>query len=171
MKFIPNIFVSISLIITSSVIILYSGPVFSEQTCKFATPAWKKMEIKRISIEKGNGEVVKLRSRIADETDERSAGYQYICPEIIKISSILFVYSQPVDFQYHMFNVYDSLDIGFFSEIGDLISVQRMEPQVESDPNAKYYSSSKPYQYALEVRPGFFEEHGIEAGNAKLAPM
>ena len=171
MKFILNIFVSISLIITSLVIILYSEPVFSKQTCKFATPAWKKMEIKRISIEKGNGEVVKLRSRIADETDERSAGYQYICPEVIKISSILFVYSRPVDFQYHMFNVYDSLDIGFFSETGELISVQRMEPQVESDPNAKYYGSNKPYQYALEVRPGFFEEHGIQAGNAKLVPL
>lgn len=142
-----------------------------QQTCSFATPAFKKMEIHRISIEKDNGEKVRVRPRIADDSDERRAGYQYICPEIIDVTSILFVYSKEVDFQYHMFNVFGALDIGFFSADGILVTVATMYPQVEGDANAEYYTSSEPYKYALEIRPGFFEEHGIEVGKATLRSL
>ena len=139
------------------------------KTCMLSTPQFAKMHKQRIRLVGESGNELKLRTRIADESAERAAGYQQICPEVIDITSILFVYDTEVDTSFHMFNVFGALDIGFFNAAGKLVSTQLMVPQRSGDSNAKYYYSTKPFKYALEIRPGFFKENNLTVGSTRLS--
>lgn len=126
------------------------------------------MHLASVSLMKDNGPNTILRVRVADEPSERAAGYQHICPEIIKLSAILFVYERSTNRSFHMFNVHAELDIGFFDENGRLIQVIRMEPQTADGTPASVYKSEEDFQYALETRAGFFADHKIYSRQATL---
>ena len=72
------------------------------------------MHLATIVLTHENGQSIQMRTRVADEPNERAAGFQHICPQIIDLSAILFIYEQPTVANYHMNNVHDALDIGFF---------------------------------------------------------
>lgn len=126
------------------------------------------MSFRFVELVRSDGYSIRDRTKIADDPSERSAGFQHICPEIINTSSILFVFERPVITRFHMFNVHAELDIGFFSENGELNEVIRMTPQKQSEPNLVTYGVEKEFKYALETRAGFFEENGLRAGNTTL---
>ena len=136
--------------------------------CDLSTPEFASMDMRRIGLQDELGNVVQLRVRIADTGPERAAGFQHICPEIIDLSAILFVFDYPTTVQFHMFNVHKSLDIAFISESREVVSIQRMEPQQADDPDAVYYRFEQEFLYALETAPGFFSQHGLESGHARL---
>ena len=154
-------FAFLSLIIASS--------AFADSACELSTPQWSEMEIRTVRLVRDDGKEFRLRSRIADTSRERSAGFQHICPEIIELSSILFVYKKPTTVGFHMFNVHDNLDIGFFDQNLDLISVLRMTPQnLEDGSSVTYGIGSRSFLYALEVRENYFQEHGLKPNTTKL---
>ncbi len=139
-----------------------SADVLAGSDCKLATPQWSEMDIQTVKLRREDGEVIRIRSRIADSPRERAAGFQHICPEIIQLSSILFVYKTPTNSSFHMFNVHDSLDIGFFDKNRKLITVLRMTPQKIGDESARTYGiGSKEFLHALETRADFFADHGL----------
>ena len=143
--------------------------VLADESCELATPQWSKMDIQSIRLIRDDGEVIRLRSRIADNPHERSAGFQHICPQIIQLSSILFVYEQPTNARFHMFNVHDSLDIGFFDHERKLITVLRMTPQKVSDQSSVTYGiGSVKFMFALETRANFFDDHGLKPNKTVL---
>ena len=127
------------------------------------------MEIKTVKLRRDDGKVIRIRSRIADSPRERAAGFQHICPEIIQLSSILFVYESPTITSFHMVNVHDSLDIGFFDQDRKLITVLRMTPQKFEDESGRLYSiGSKEFLHALEVRADFFADQGLKPNTTTL---
>lgn len=128
-----------------------------------STPQWSQMHLSTVTLTHESGEAVQIRSRIADDSRERAAGFQHICPELIALSSILFVYNKPKVVSFHMNNVHDALDIGFFDQNGELIKIARMIPNDSSNLLSNLYSSGDEIQYALETRAGFFADHGLEA--------
>ncbi len=142
-----------------------SGAVNASQ-CRVSTPHWNQMHLASVVLTHESGETTHIRARIADEAGERSAGFQHICPQIIEISAILFVYKQAQIRLFHMNNVHDALDIGFFDHEGKLFKVTRMEP---SSTGRNLYSSERKSQYALETRAGFFDENGLKAGAVFLS--
>jgi len=89
-----------------------AGPAQAAQ-CQLSTPAWQQMHMSTIALLHDSGKTIELRVRIADESSERAAGYQHICPEIIDLSAILFVYEKPQIGYFHMNNVHAQLDMGF----------------------------------------------------------
>lgn len=148
---------------------MVSANVLADSDCKLATPQWSEMDVQTVKLRREDGEVIRIRSRIADSPRERAAGFQHICPEIIQLSSILFVYETPTNSSFHMFNVHDSLDIGFFGQDRKLIAVLRMMPQKTGDESAKVYSiGSKEFLHALETRADFFAEHGLKPNKTIL---
>ena len=126
------------------------------------------MAMRRIVLEKPDGTAIKIRSRVADDDSKRAAGYQHICPQIVKLSSILFIYEDLVRSSFHMFNVHSELDIGFFDSNGKLEEVLRMTPQDSSDSSAEFYQPKKPFQFALEIRAGFFESYELKPHTTRL---
>lgn len=150
-------------------VFLVAADVLADSDCKLATPQWSEMEIRTVILRREDGEVVRIRSRIADSPRERAAGFQHICPEIIQLSSILFVYESPTSSSFHMFNVHDSLDIGYFGQDRKLITVLRMTPQKIGDNSARMYGiGSKEFVYALETRADFFADHGLKPNKTML---
>ncbi|MFW6200273.1 MAG: DUF192 domain-containing protein, partial [Gemmatimonadota bacterium] len=52
------------------------------------------------------------------------------------------------------------LDIAFLNQGMQVVDIQQMEPETE-----EYHTSSAPAMFALEVPQGWFEAHGIQAGD------
>lgn len=126
------------------------------------TPEFRKMEVAEIVIDLGAGEEVHERVRVADEQDERLAGFQHIGRKAIAQNLILFVFPQEVRGKFHMRNVVAPLDIAFIKEDGEIIAIMRMEPGPE------LYGPEGPegtFKYALEAPAGWFAARGITPGS------
>jgi uncharacterized protein len=84
---------------------------------------------------------------------------------------MIFLYDepQPGDAPFYMFRTRIPLDIAFIDADGRIISVLRMEPC--TSPVADWcdrYAPGVPYSGALEVGAGYFERHGVRAGDRIL---
>ena len=72
----------------------------------------------------------------------------------------------PLGGRFHMQNVKAPLDIGFFDGAGKLIRTMVMDTY--DDGNKRRYHPGQRFQYALEARVGFFNEHKLSANKARL---
>jgi uncharacterized protein len=73
---------------------------------------------------------------------------------------MLFVYARPTAMSFWMRNTPLPLDIGFFSPDGELKEIYPMYPYDETT----VASRSGHLQFALEMRQGWFESHGVRPG-------
>lgn len=135
--------------------------------CQMMTEAVQHMKERPIELVTGD-RTLTVNARIADESLEMRAGFQHICPENYDRLFILFVYGQEVRGMFHMRNVKDALDIGFFDGKGRLIDVQQMQPYPGGAQSGPLTSPSGPFRFALEARSGYFAEHGLRAGETRL---
>jgi len=122
---------------------------------EYVTPEFEKMHVANIHLLNDWGEMLELKVKVADEPDERAAGFQYISKSVIERSLILFVFPQETHALFHMRNVEASLDIAFFRADGTVVDILRMEP------DNRLYGPAEAFKYALEARAGFFGEKGI----------
>lgn len=139
----------------------------SARDCVEATPQWKSMEESAVTLERGDGTGLTITARVADDWNERAAGYQHICPRVIEESYVLFVFEREIASRFHMNNVHGDLDIGFFAADGTLVDVLRMQAPAAGE-RSRLYGPSRPFRYALEAAPGFFAASALEAGAARL---
>ena len=139
-------------------------------SCVSATSAWSTMQQKIILLLNDSGDTIRLPVRIADESRELAAGYQFICPEVVRQTAILFDFGRPFTSRFHMQNVFVPLDIAFFDSAGNLVKIVHMsaEPPGFSG-RKKYYSAGAPYRYALEVPKGYFATH-FSLGRLRFDP-
>ena len=151
--------------ITAILLFVINGSAASAQ-CEKSIERLSKMHVEEISLLNDAGKIINLESHIADDNRERTAGYQHICAEVIDKTNILFVYAQPIDGRFHMQNVKAPLDIGFFDGAGKLIRTLVMDTY--DDGNKRLYHPGQRFQYALEARVGFFKEHKLSEGKARL---
>lgn len=101
--------------------------------------------------------------RVADTPERQAAGFQCATPAEIERTLILFDFGEEIHTRFHMENVPRPLDIAFAKADGRIFAVQRMAP----GPGA-LYGPLGTFRYALEARAGFFAEHGVRAGEARL---
>jgi len=73
---------------------------------------------------------------------------------------MLFVFESP-DLQcFWMRNTPLPLSIAFIADDGSIVNIADMAPQTDDA-----HCSARPVRYALEMSQGWFEAHGIQAGN------
>lgn len=77
---------------------------------------------------------------------------------------MLFVYSHPVQHDFWMKDTCLPLSIAFINEDGQIIDIQKMEP----DNGSRLYHCPLPYRSALEMNQGWFEKNGIQVGDAVI---
>ncbi len=150
-------------------VVLSVGKTVDAAECKLSTRDWQQMHHRNIALIPDDGRLVELRVRIADEPNERSAGFQHICPEIATLNAILFVYKQPEHRGFHMNNVHTDLDIGFFDAEGKLFQIIRMHPAAAPTSQRDSYQADAAFQYALETRADFFVENDLRVGVTRLS--
>jgi len=129
------------------------------------------MQEKKIILLDDQGKKVPLRARIADEPAELAAGYQFICPQVIQNSAILFDFGRQFTSRFHMRGVFAPLDIAFFDQSGKLVNVAYMtaEPPGFSG-RRKLYAATAPYRYALETPAGYLADHHLAGTRIRLVP-
>ena len=72
---------------------------------------------------------------------------------------MLFVFREPRPQAFWMKNTYVPLSIAFVGADGRILNIEDMAPLTEST-----HPSRGPALYALEMKKGWFAQHGIEAG-------
>lgn len=102
---------------------------------------------------------VTVKVAVADTAKERTKG-------LMKRTSLdggmFFVFPEPAVLTFWMKDTKIPLEILFFDAAGDFVNALTMQPCV-ADP-CDTYKSAALSQYALEVNPGFRQEHGIGVG-------
>jgi len=74
-------------------------------------------------------------------------------------TGMLFVFPTSEERSFWMRDTYVALDVAFFDEAYAIVSIKQMEPLDET-----LTDSGAAAAFALEVRQGWFAEHGIAAG-------
>ncbi|MEM2172897.1 MAG: DUF192 domain-containing protein, partial [Thermoproteota archaeon] len=120
------------------------------------TREFRKMETAKIKIVNDEDKILELEVRIADEPDERAAGFQNISRSVVEKTLILFIFPEEGYVFFHMRNVEASLDIAFIKADGRIIEIMRMDP----DPN-RLYAPNESFKYAIEAPLGFFQSKKI----------
>ncbi len=95
---------------------------------------------------------------IADDPEARSRGLMNR-DSLPENHGMLFVYPQEQILSFWMRNTRIPLDIAFIDRNGFILEIQQMEPHDDAS-----HASKQPAMYALEMRKGWFEDHGVEPG-------
>lgn len=137
--------------------------------CRTSTAELARMQAAVLTLAGPQERVLRLDARIADEARERAAGFQHICPQTIERRAILFRFARVRRPSFHMHNVKAPLDIAFIDADGRIVDIQRMQPYVAGAARQPTYSPPGAVAAALETRAGWFAEHGVRAGDWRLA--
>ena len=100
-----------------------------------------------------------ILAEVADSPAERSEGLMNRS-EVPDGTGMLFVFQFAASRSFWMKDTYVALDIAYIDVDFRIVSIHQMEPESED-----LHSSAAPAMFALEVRQGWFAEHGIEAGD------
>lgn len=153
------------------VIAMNAAHAAAATSCVSATDGWTSMQEKKILLINDRGKKILLLARIADDPPELAAGYQFICPDVISNSAILFDFGRQFTSRFHMRDVFAPLDIAFFNQSGKLVNVVYMtaEPPGFSG-RRKLYAATAPYRYALETPAGYLADHHLTGTRIRLVP-
>ena len=101
----------------------------------------------------------KITAEVAQTPAERAKGLMNrfsLQPD----HGMIFVFERAEQQAFWMKNTYIPLSIAFIADDGRIVNIEDMAPQDEST-----HWSKRPVPYALEMRKGWFAEHGIDAGD------
>jgi hypothetical protein len=105
-----------------------------------------------------NGEA--LLVAVADTSERRAQGLMGVT-DLGDLDGMVFLHSEPVTSKFWMKDTVIPLDIAFFATDGTLLGVLTMEP-CTADP-CPTYGVDEPYQWAIEVPSGRFNELSPDA--------
>ena len=100
-----------------------------------------------------------ILAEVADSPAERSQGLMNRAA-VPDGTGMLFVFDFEASRSFWMKDTYVALDIAYIDVNFRIVSIHQMEPESED-----LHSSTGPAMFALEVRQGWFQEHGIEVGD------
>jgi uncharacterized membrane protein (UPF0127 family) len=100
----------------------------------------------------------RLKAEVASNAESRTTGLMHrfsIQPD----HGMLLVFPEQQPLAFWMKNTFVPLSIAFIDANGRILNIEDMAPQTEST-----HPSRGPALYALEMKRGWFGEHGIAAG-------
>lgn len=101
-----------------------------------------------------------LAVELAGNPDARACGLSNRA-DLSENHGMLFLYPTRGMRRFWMKNTFIPLSIAFLDDSGRIVSIQSMTP-VQTD---ERYRSPQPVRYALEVKRGWFNKHGIMVGD------
>jgi parallel beta-helix repeat protein len=125
------------------------------------------MQQTTIRIERQDGSTVELPVLVADDGQERWAGYRGFSDSFLStVPGILFVFDEETDAKFTMVTVGFDLDIAYFDGDGVLLDSQTMTAN-----NEDLYTVSVPFWYTLELPSGSLDELSLEPGARLVLPI
>jgi uncharacterized membrane protein (UPF0127 family) len=107
---------------------------------------------------------VKIYADLADTPRKQADGLMWR-PQLNESEGMLFVFGSEGNLSFWMKNMLIPIDIVFITSDMKIITVHKSVPPCPANP-CKSYASSTPAKYALEVRAGFCERHGVQPGDS-----
>lgn len=101
----------------------------------------------------------RITAEIAEQDQDRRHGLMYR-ESMPEDHGMLFLFSNEVVRSFWMKNTLLPLSIAYADSSGRIVHIADMEPQSE-----RLVSSQRPARYALEMNQGWFERHGVFAGD------
>jgi len=92
--------------------------------------ALRSMPLIDVTFTRKDGSTFEVESRLANNNQTRSAGFQYVCKQTIAAKPILFVFDHVRTPTFHMHNVVAAIDIAFIRPDSSIDSIQKMHPYV-----------------------------------------
>ncbi|MDI6740182.1 MAG: DUF192 domain-containing protein [Candidatus Edwardsbacteria bacterium] len=132
--------------------------------CKRTEPALKPQAAAVADARPGRTRIMigqaPLWVEIADDNETRTQGLMFrkTMPED---EGMLFVFEYPQPLSFWMKNTYLPLDIAFVSSDYRILNILSMKPLDE----VLRYTSAGAALYAIETNQGWFEKHGVKAGD------
>ena len=117
-----------------------------------------------ITLIDGAGKRAELTVELARTAAERSRGLMFR-ESLAEERGMLFVFAQETKAGFWMKNTKIPLSIAFIDGEGTILETQEMEALSED-----LHRPAQPYRYALEVNQGWFERHGLGAGDRVEIP-
>jgi len=115
-----------------------------------------------------NGVSVEIEVAISQDEQKQGLMYRESMPEN---HGMLFVYKEPRYMSFWMKNTKIPLSIAYIKEDGTISNIEKMDPPTSPlAPLDSHYSKYK-CTYALEMNQGWFEKHGIKAGDKINLPF
>lgn len=102
----------------------------------------------------------RIVAEIAATQDTRTTGLMHRF-SLQRDHGMLFVFREPQPLAFWMKNTYVPLSIAFIASDGSIVNIEDMAPQTENT-----HPSRGLALYALEMKKGWFAEHGIGSGAA-----
>ncbi len=117
-----------------------------------------------LTIETPDNGSVELEVREADSAEARDTGFSGVDPEVIAETILFIEIPFSASAPYQVDDLQSSIDIAFFDEAGQFMSIQAASP----DQTAGFRPDGR-YKYILLAREGLFAERGITEGS-RLIP-
>ncbi len=137
--------------------------------CRMETRELANMTVETIAFTLPDGRKVYAQAWIADEPEERYAGFQYLCPETVRRRPMWFEFGRPTRVGFHMRNVHEPLEVAFIGENGRITEILRMDLRSPDAPG-RNYGPQQPIVAAVEAGVGWFQAQGIQAGARATRP-
>lgn len=99
-----------------------------------------------------------IHAEIAATEDTRRTGLMFR-ERLPDNDGMLFVFDEPDVQCFWMRNTLLPLSIAFIADDGTIVNMADMAPQTDTP-----HCSEQPVRYALEMAQGWFDEHGVQAG-------
>lgn len=115
-----------------------------------------RLEMKKITIKKADGEVVFINAEIAKTEEDRNRGYMFR-EKIPDGDGMLFVFEKDEILSFWMKNTPHPLSIAFISSDGIIKDIFDMRPMSLANTTSTTY-----VRYALEVPQGYFDRVGVQ---------
>lgn len=125
---------------------VFSGPVFAQETPQHL-PAQ--------TITAG---MHVIKAEVAATPEQREKGLMHR-KDLGPNDGMLFVFEQPQPLCFWMKNTPTPLTIAFIADDGSIVNLADMQPFTESP-----HCSTAPVRFTLEMKQGWFAQHGIKAG-------
>ena len=100
----------------------------------------------------------KVSAEVAATVEQRAKGLMHrfsLRPD----AGMVFVFPRPEPLGFWMKNTFVPLSVAFMDSTGTILNVEDMAPQTETT-----HWSRGPALYALEMRKGWFRDHGVQPG-------
>ena len=141
-----------------------SGPTKSVNSQSSAHQQSTQTKVKAIIFKTKSGkEAPRLTVEVVDTPEGIRRGLMYR-KSLDKNLGMLFMMPQPRYQSFWMKNTHLPLSIAFIGDDMRIINICKMKP-LDTGPR---YRSKKKCRFALEVNQGWFEEHGIKAGDRAI---
>jgi uncharacterized membrane protein (UPF0127 family) len=129
-----------------------------------ALPASAEVQFKRGTLTfVQSPKTVTLQVEVADTAVSRAQGLMHR-RQLADNAGMLFIFEETANWSFWMKNTLIPLSIAFLDKNWRVVDIVDMDVEQDPERPVKFYSSSGPYRYALEVNKGFFKRKGLGVG-------